>query len=64
MEHRKQGGSDSLIECIKDVIEGHTLFISASVGVSFPFLDGDTVETLIKNADAGMYCEKKAGNTS
>lgn len=51
----------SLVEHIKDVISepfviaGNTIFISASIGTSFSLEDGDTVEVLIKNADAAMY---------
>ncbi|MBT2758802.1 GGDEF domain-containing protein [Mesobacillus foraminis] len=65
MNIENKGKVTSLKDRIKDVIaepiiiEGHTLFISASIGVSFSLEDGDTVETLIKNADAAMYREKK-----
>ncbi len=51
----------SLVELIKDVISepfmiaGNTIFISASIGMAFSLEDGDTVEALIKNADAAMY---------
>ncbi len=55
---------DALMERIKEVIArpimiaGHTLSITASIGVSFFLEDGDTVEALIKNADAAMYRAK------
>jgi diguanylate cyclase (GGDEF)-like protein len=35
--------------------------ISASVGISFYPEDGETLETLIKRADAAMYQAKKTG---
>ncbi|WP_168193814.1 sensor domain-containing diguanylate cyclase [Lysinibacillus sp. SGAir0095] len=51
----------SLVERIKDVISepfiiaGNTIFVTASIGVAFSQEHGDTVEELIKNADAAMY---------
>lgn len=46
--------------CLSDPIQmgGHTLFITASIGVSLTCEDGNTVEDLIKKADAAMYREK------
>jgi len=40
------------------MIAGNTLYITASVGFSFFLEDGDTAETLIKNADERMYRAK------
>lgn len=40
------------------IIAGHTITINVSIGVSFSKEDGNTVEALIKNADAGMYRDK------
>ncbi|HWL23088.1 MAG TPA: diguanylate cyclase [Ureibacillus sp.] len=51
----------SLVEHITDVISkpfniaGNTIFITASIGVAISREDGNTVEMLIKNADAAMY---------
>jgi len=46
------------------VIQGHTLNVSCSVGVSiFPEHGGDG-ETLIKNADAAMYSAKENGRNN
>ncbi|WP_179301807.1 sensor domain-containing diguanylate cyclase [Neobacillus jeddahensis] len=66
-QSRIESRSDStlLLEEIKNliaepiVIEGHTIFITASIGAAFSQEDGDTVEMLIKNADASMYRAKK-----
>ena len=61
---------DFLMERIQDVlsepisIAGKTLFISASIGVSYAPEEGDTVESLIKHADAAMYRVKKQGKKS
>jgi len=45
----------------KFVIQGRSLSISCSLGISiFPEHGGDA-ETLIKNADAAMYCAKEKG---
>ncbi len=41
--------------------EGHLFNISCSVGISLFPQHGKDAETLIKNADAAMYCAKEAG---
>ena len=52
---------DSLSESI--VVDGHELFVSASIGIAvYPF-DGEDTETLIKNADAAMYHAKNDGRS-
>jgi len=43
------------------VIQGHSVNVSASVGVACYPLDGLNSETLIKNADAAMYQAKNQG---
>ena len=43
------------------VLEGHEVQISASVGISIYPDDGQTLENLIRNADAAMYHSKKSG---
>ena len=46
------------------VIQGHSLGISCSLGISiFPEHGADS-ETLIKNADAAMYCAKESGRNN
>lgn len=42
-------------------LDGHELFVTASIGiVTFPH-DGDTVDTLLRHADTAMYHAKGAG---
>jgi diguanylate cyclase (GGDEF)-like protein/PAS domain S-box-containing protein len=43
------------------VIQGRSLSISCSVGISISPEHGTDCETLIKNADAAMYCAKQGG---
>ena len=46
------------------VVQGHSLNVSCSVGISiFPEHGADS-ETLIKNADAAMYCAKDNGRNN
>ena len=43
------------------LIDGHTLFITASSGVTLYPLDGGDVDTLLRHADQAMYQGKLAG---
>lgn len=43
------------------VLEGHEVYISASIGISILGEDGDTPEALFQNADTAMYKAKGAG---
>lgn len=55
--------ADKIIEDLNPSfrIEGHDLYITASIGISvFPY-DGVDVETLSKNADTAMYHAKRQG---
>ena len=45
-------------------VEGHELYVTTSVGIALHPDDGDTAETLLKNADAAMYRAKEAGRNS
>ena len=51
--------SEALIRPV--VIGGHSLFVSASIGISLYPSDGEDAETLLKNADSAMYQAKEAG---
>jgi len=42
-------------------VEGHELFVTASLGISIFPGDGDDVETLLKSADSAMYRAKELG---
>ena len=46
------------------MIEDQEIAVSASVGIAIYPLDGDTVEDLLKNADAAMYHAKEAGRNT
>ncbi len=43
------------------VVEGHELFITASIGITLFPTDGAEAQTLLKNADAAMYRAKEQG---
>jgi diguanylate cyclase (GGDEF)-like protein/PAS domain S-box-containing protein len=45
-------------------VAGHRLHITPSIGISVFPLDGGDAETLVKNADAAMYCAKKSGRNT
>ena len=42
-------------------VEGHDLFVTASIGISCSPSDGEDAETLLKCADAAMYRAKELG---
>lgn len=46
------------------MVEGHEIFISGSIGISFYPNDGNDAETLVKNADAAMYRAKEKGRNT
>jgi len=45
-------------------VQGHSLVITCSLGISIFPEHGADVETLIKNADAAMYCAKDRGRNN
>lgn len=53
-------------DLLKDpfVIEGHELFVTASIGISLYPSDGKEVDTLLKNADIAMYRSKEKGGNA
>lgn len=46
------------------VLDGHELFITASIGISIYPADGHDIETLVKNADCAMYFAKEQGRNN
>lgn len=55
----------SVLSCFQApfMLEGHEVYISASLGLcSYP-QDGQDVETLLKNSDLAMYSAKEQGET-
>ena len=52
-----------LVECLSRPypIDNHDLHVTASIGISVYPSDGDTVERLLRNADAAMYQAKARG---
>jgi diguanylate cyclase (GGDEF)-like protein len=48
----------------KFVVQGHSIGISCSVGISIFPEHGTDGEALIKNADAAMYCAKESGHNN
>ena len=55
--------ADKLLESLTEAfsVRGINHFVSASVGIALFPDDGDSVETLLKNADSAMYRAKDAG---
>jgi diguanylate cyclase (GGDEF)-like protein len=45
-------------------VEGHELFVSASMGISLFPSDGSTAEALVRNADTAMYRAKEQGRNN
>jgi len=43
------------------MIEGHMIWVTASIGVGLYPQDGTTADVLIKNSDSAMYCAKELG---
>jgi diguanylate cyclase (GGDEF)-like protein/PAS domain S-box-containing protein len=46
------------------VLDGHEIAINASIGISLFPQDGREVQSLLKNADAAMYCAKELGRNN
>lgn len=45
-------------------IDGHELFVSASIGITFYPFDSDDAAVLVKNADTAMYAAKNLGGNN
>ena len=56
--------SETILSIFKKpfIINNHDLFITTSIGGAIYPIDGEDIETLIKNADIAMYSAKKEGN--
>lgn len=48
----------------QEVLEGHDVYVNASIGIAIFPEDGMDAETLIKNADAAMYRAKQLGRNT
>jgi len=46
------------------ILQGHKIRISTSIGISVYPLNGEDIETLIKNADTAMYAAKEVGKNN
>ena len=55
--------AEKVLESIRAplAVEGHELFVTASMGLSLYPEDGQDAETLVKNADTAMYRAKEQG---
>ncbi len=55
--------AEKIVSCMAEtmVIKGHQLAVGASVGIAMFPQDGADVTTLMKDADAAMYRDKKSG---
>ncbi|APV52399.1 hypothetical protein BWI17_10610 [Betaproteobacteria bacterium GR16-43] len=58
--------AEKLIASVSETVpmEGQSLSVSPSIGISLYPRDGTTVEALIKNADAAMYLAKERGRSN
>jgi diguanylate cyclase (GGDEF)-like protein/PAS domain S-box-containing protein len=45
-------------------VNGHSLSVSASIGIAFNYAQGESVDSLIKKADMAMYYTKKLGKNN
>ncbi|HEY0156866.1 MAG TPA: EAL domain-containing protein [Thermoanaerobaculia bacterium] len=57
------GVARKVLDCLAQPfnVDGHDLFVTASIGISCYPADGDDAETLLKCADAAMYRAKELG---
>jgi diguanylate cyclase (GGDEF)-like protein/PAS domain S-box-containing protein len=55
--------AEKVLDALREprVVEGHELFVTATVGISLYPDDGQDAETLVKNADTALYRAKEQG---
>ncbi len=53
---------DTIAEPVR--VDGHELYVTTSIGIALFPNDGDTAESLLKNADSAMYRAKELGRNS
>jgi predicted signal transduction protein with EAL and GGDEF domain len=53
-----------VVQAAAFVIQGHSLHVSCSIGISIYPEHGEDAETLIKNADAALYRAKDSGRSN
>ena len=60
---RVDGVAQAIVERLSEPyrVDGHTLYVGASVGSAVCPLDGASVETLVRNADLALYRAKDLG---
>ncbi len=46
------------------ILDGHEVFIRVSIGIAIYPLDGEDIESLLKNSDAAMYHAKSSGKNN
>ncbi len=65
LKHEKSASTliKRLFDCVAQPLhlQGKDYYLSISIGITFFPADGDTAETLIKNADTAMYRAKREG---
>ncbi|HTH43816.1 MAG TPA: EAL domain-containing protein [Oxalicibacterium sp.] len=68
-----QGEESGYLSVIQDIraaigtkidIDGHTLFLTCSIGIAKYPADGDSADALAQYADIAMYCAKELGNNN
>ena len=58
--------AEKFLECLQQAffLDGHEVYISASIGIAVYPTDGDTMDDLLRHADIAMYQVKASGKNS